>query len=85
MYFFGVDDQFLSTYDIKLLKGRNFFSSGNADSSTVLINETAAKELGITDALGNTITISSAKFGGDNRSALDKPVYCNRCRHSEGF
>ena len=69
MYFFGVDDQFLSTYNIKLLKGRNFFSSGNADSSAVLINETAAKELGITDALDQPITIPSAKSGGDNRSA----------------
>jgi putative ABC transport system permease protein len=73
MYFFGVDDQFLSTYNIKLLKGRNFFSSGNADSSAVLINETAAKELGITDALGQVITIPSVNVGGDYRSALDRP------------
>jgi putative ABC transport system permease protein len=72
MYFLGVDDQFLSTYNIKLLKGRNFFSSGNADSSTVLINEAAAKELGITNALGQVITIPSVSFGGDF-SALDKP------------
>jgi putative ABC transport system permease protein len=73
MYFFGVDGQFLSTYNIKLVKGRNFFSAGNADSSAVLINETAAKELGITNTLGQLITILSAKFGGDNRSAVDKP------------
>jgi putative ABC transport system permease protein len=75
MYFFGVDDQFLSTYNINLLKGRNFFSSGNADSSAVLINETAAKELGITDALSQAITIPSAKSGGDNRSGIDKPYH----------
>jgi putative ABC transport system permease protein len=73
MYFFGVDGQFLSTYNIKLLSGRNFFSSGNTDSAAVLINETAAKELGITNALGQPITIISAKFGGDNRSAVVKP------------
>lgn len=72
MYFLGVDDQFLSTYNIRLLKGRNFFSSGNADSSAVLINETAAKELGITNALGHAITIPSVNFGGDF-AALDKP------------
>ena len=72
MYFFGVDDQFLSTYNIKLLKGRNF-RAGNADSSSVLINETAAKALGITEALGQPITILSARSGGDNRSAVDKP------------
>ena len=73
MYYFAVDNQFLSTYNIKLLKGRNFFSSGNADSSSVLINETAAKELGITDAANQPITILSAKTGGDSRSAVEKP------------
>jgi len=73
MYFFGVDEQFLSTYNIKLLKGRNFFSSG--DSSAVLINETAAKELGITNALGQAITIPSVNTAGDNRSGIDKPFH----------
>jgi putative ABC transport system permease protein len=68
-----VDDQFLSTYNIQLLKGRNFFSSGKADSSIVLINESAAKELGITEALGQAITIPSAKSGGDSRSGIEKP------------
>lgn len=77
MYFFGVDAQFLSTYNIKLLKGRDFFSTGKADASAVLINETAAKELGITDALGQPITILSARSGGDNRSAVDKPFTVN--------
>lgn len=73
MYFLGVDDQFLSTYNIQLLKGRNFFSAGNADSASVLINEAAAKALGITDAAGQLITISSANYGGDlNR--FDKPI-----------
>ncbi|MFT3701677.1 MAG: ABC transporter permease [Agriterribacter sp.] len=73
IYYFGVDGQFLSTYDIKLLKGRNFFSSGNGDSSSVLINETAAKVLGITDAVGQSIRILSSKSGGDNRSQVEEP------------
>jgi putative ABC transport system permease protein len=73
MYFFGVDAHFLSTYNIKLLKGRNFFPAGKADTSAVLLNETAAQALGITNALGQTITIPSAKFGGDNRAGLDRP------------
>ncbi len=72
MYFLGVDNQFLSTYNIKLLKGRNFFSSGNADSSAVLINEMAAKALGITDASGQIITIPSVSYGGDF-DKFDKP------------
>lgn len=72
MYFLGADDRFLSTYNIKLLKGRNFYASGNADSSAVLINETAAKVLGITSASGQVINVPSVSFGGDF-SALDKP------------
>lgn len=74
IYFFGVDGNFLSTYDIRLLKGRNFYLSGNADSSVVLINEAAAKELGITEPLNQPITILSAASGGDNRSAIEKPI-----------
>ena len=46
MYFLGVDDQFLKTYQITLAKGRNFVTGSLADSSSVIINETAAKELG---------------------------------------
>ena len=74
MYWFGVDGQFLATYNIKLLKGRNFFAAGHTDSSAVLINETAAKALGISDALNQRVTIVSAAFGGDNRSALEHPI-----------
>ena len=72
MYFLGVDDRFLATYNIALVKGRNFYSGGNADSSTVLINETAAKELGITEPSGQQIIAPSANFGGDF-FPLDQP------------
>ena len=72
MYFLGVDDRFLATYNIALVKGRNFYSGSNADSSTVLINETAAKELGITEPSGQQITVPSANFGGDF-FPLDQP------------
>ncbi|HEY6978640.1 MAG TPA: FtsX-like permease family protein [Chitinophagaceae bacterium] len=73
MYFLGVDDQFLKTYQVKLLKGRNFLS-GNTDSSTVMINETAAKVLGITEPSEQIISIPSVNFDGDF-SPLDKPFY----------
>ncbi|MGH2649520.1 MAG: ABC transporter permease, partial [Ginsengibacter sp.] len=49
MYFLGIDDQFLKTYQITLDKGRNFLTGSLADSSAVIINETAAKELGISE------------------------------------
>jgi len=48
MYFVGIDDQFLKTYKISLVNGRNFTQGSIADSSSVIINQTAAKALGIT-------------------------------------
>ena len=64
MYFLGIDDQFLSTYQIELLSGRNFYANSLADSSSVLVNETAAKELGIKRATGQRIEIPSVDFFG---------------------
>ncbi|WP_337044675.1 ABC transporter permease [Emticicia sp. 17c] len=64
MYFLGVDDQFLKTYEIDLLKGRNFSNLGNADSTAVILNESAAKQLGIRQASGQFIEIPSIDFGG---------------------
>ena len=73
MYFFAIDGEFISTYNITLLYGRNFYPNSKGDSSSVLINETAARELGITEATGQRITIPSTTSGGDNRSALERP------------
>jgi putative ABC transport system permease protein len=46
-YAIGADKDFLSTYNITLVAGRNFHNDN--DSSAILINETAAKIMGITD------------------------------------
>jgi putative ABC transport system permease protein len=48
MYFLGADDRFLKTYEIDLVNGRNFITGSMADSAAVLINQIAAKALGIT-------------------------------------
>jgi putative ABC transport system permease protein len=72
MFFVGVDSKFIPTYNIKLLNGRNFSAGSNTDSSAVLINETAAKALGITELSGQTITIPSVSYGGDYER-LDQP------------
>jgi len=55
-----------------LIKGRNFLTGSTADSSAVLINESAARELGIGEPAGQMITIPAANFGGDF-SPLDQP------------
>jgi putative ABC transport system permease protein len=41
----GIDNDFLNTFELKLLAGRNFFP-GLADSTSVLFNEAAIKKLG---------------------------------------
>lgn len=50
-----VDEHFLETYGIDLLKGRNFSKEFAADKDAYLINEALAKQLGWDDPLGKTI------------------------------
>lgn len=71
MYYIGADDQFLSTFEIQLLKGRNF-NVGVADSASVLLNETAALLLGINEPTDQLITIPSIAFSG-NDNKLEEP------------
>jgi putative ABC transport system permease protein len=71
MTYLGADEDFLKTFDIKLLAGRNFGSNAPADSSAVLINERAAKELGIDTPAGQWIDIPKKGSNG-NLLPLDK-------------
>ncbi len=61
-----VDYDFLPTYDIKLLAGRNFLREVKADDTTAfLINESAVKDFGWTpeEAIGKRINKSSKIIG----------------------
>ncbi len=71
MFFLGVDDQFLPTYAINLVKGRNFRAGSLADSAAVLLNESAARELGILEPSEQIIQIPAINFG--NSQPLEKP------------
>jgi putative ABC transport system permease protein len=62
-YLIGADKDFLKTYEIKLLQGRNFDT--RADSAAIIVNETAAKMLGITEASGQTVEIPARSWNGD--------------------
>lgn len=73
MFFLGVDEQFLPTYEIALIKGRNFRAGSLADSSAVLLNQTAARELSITEPSEQIIQIPATNFGG-TYDPLDKPL-----------
>lgn len=53
-----VDDQYLPTFDLQLIAGRNFSSARLADSSAVILNETAIKHFDFgaeSDAIGKKI------------------------------
>jgi putative ABC transport system permease protein len=72
VYYLAVDDQFLKTFEVKLLNGRNFSVSGGGDSSAVMLNEAAAKMLGVSQPSEQIIEIPSVAFSG-NASPLQKP------------
>lgn len=54
-YMFGADEDFLKTFEVRLLTGRNFDSP--PDSSNIIVNETAARMLGITELSGQLVEI----------------------------
>jgi putative ABC transport system permease protein len=64
MHFIGVDDAFLDTYEMDLLDGRPF-GARRADSVSVILNETAARMLGIRSADRQTIEVPEAEFRGE--------------------
>jgi putative ABC transport system permease protein len=61
-YFLGVDEEFFKTFEIELLQGQAF--SGRGDTSSVLLNETAARMLGIEEAAGQWVEIPERAFEG---------------------
>ncbi|AXY74889.1 ABC transporter permease [Paraflavitalea soli] len=74
MYYIAADDQFLNTFQIKLLSGRNFLPGNElADSQYVLINATAAKSLNISQPSEQLIEIPAALFG-DGLNTYDTPL-----------
>jgi putative ABC transport system permease protein len=60
-YFLGVDENFIKTFEVQLLQGKNFSSLN--DSSSVILNETAAKMLNITEPSEQIIEIPAAAYG----------------------
>ncbi|XHR97885.1 FtsX-like permease family protein [Mucilaginibacter sp. UC70_90] len=50
-----VDDSYLPTLGIKLTKGRNFSNQMRTDSAAMIINETAAKLMGVRDPLNKSM------------------------------
>jgi len=60
-YMFGVDKDFAKTFGVTILKGRNFVNQN--DSASIIINETAAKMLGITEPADQIVEIPAVSRG----------------------
>jgi len=53
MFTYDIDDQYISTMNMELVAGRNFSKDFGIENDKVIINQTAAKELGFgEDAIG---------------------------------
>jgi putative ABC transport system permease protein len=70
-FYFSADENFMETFNVKLLNGRNFEQL--ADSGSVILNETAAKALNIKEANNQLITIP-AIARAETFNTLDVPI-----------
>ena len=53
--FWPVDEDYLKTLNIQLIKGRNFSNQMASDSSAIIVNEAFMKKFGFKDALNKTV------------------------------
>jgi len=64
-FIYEVDDQYIPTMGMELASGRNFSKTYGSDSSSTIINETAARIFGFAnDALDKTLIVSTNNQGG---------------------
>lgn len=64
MYYFSGDADFLRTFEVQLLNGRNFDPERPADTAALLINQRAADLLGVRKAEGQRVQIPQVIFDG---------------------
>ena len=57
-----VDHDYLKTYSISLLSGRDFSESIASDSSGIILNEVAVLQMGLTDPVNKVIKLSNISY-----------------------
>ena len=72
-YFLGIDEHFAKTFEVQLLRGRNF--AGRNDSASVILNESAARILNVTDAAGQMVEVPMLAFGGSYFNLRNNNVF----------
>ena len=68
--FWSVDDTYIPTLSMKMVAGRNFSHLMGSDSSAIIINEAAARKLGLTDPLNKILFLPT-----DNMAKNVKQVH----------
>jgi putative ABC transport system permease protein len=68
----AIDYDYLKTMGIKLIKGRNFLPGFGSDSSSIILNETAVKQLGYSLSAGQTDDPINKNVYTMNRGGLIK-------------
>lgn len=62
---YGIDEDYLETLGMELVAGRNFSADYGNESNNILINQTAAEDLGISDdPIGKTFEVMTDNQGG---------------------
>lgn len=72
--FIGVDENFLTVFDIDMLSGRNF-RPGSSDSLKVFVNETMAAQLGFQEVDGQIVELTHIKWGAQAREVQARPRF----------
>ncbi|NNF03766.1 MAG: FtsX-like permease family protein [Rhodothermales bacterium] len=71
-YFLAVDEDFLKTFEVELVSGRNFSGESGADSMSVLLSETAARWLGV--GVGDRVTVPGSSLFGRLSDSMFEPT-----------
>jgi putative ABC transport system permease protein len=72
-YFIGADEHFAKTFGVQLLKGRNF--TGMSDTASVILNESAAEALQISEPSDQLVEIPMMAFGGSYFNLRNNRVF----------
>ncbi len=59
-----VDDAYIATLGLTIVQGRNFDPARVTDSTGIIINETAAHQMGFADPIGQKIYVPNRNFDG---------------------
>jgi len=57
MYFISVDDNYLETYGMEIVEGRNFSQTFSTDTSNYILNETAVEAMGLESPIGKQFSL----------------------------